>query len=100
MDPRWFKYKHDEEVGPLLATYHVASEQLSELKRDLRSSDNIEGILEISRRQVALKYKISKLVGIQEDRVFQRRISLWWMLAIWAIVLVAAANLALRLGLL
>ncbi len=98
MDSRWLKYKHDEEIGPLLASYSVTSEQLDFLKRDLRNSENISGILEISRRQVALKYKISKLVGIEQDRDLQKRMSLMWLIAVSCLVLLGAANLAFRLG--
>lgn len=99
MDTHWLKYKHDEEIGPLLASYSHTSEQLDYLKSDLRDTGNIENILEVSRRQVALKYKISKLVGVEEDRHFQKRMSLLWMLGVFALVLIGATNLALRLGL-
>ncbi len=98
MYSHWLKYKHDEEIGPLLATYAATTEQLEFLKRDLRDSGNIEGILEISRRQVSLKYKITKLVGSEEDKDFQKRMSLLWMVAVFGLVLLGAANLALRLG--
>ncbi len=98
MDPHWLKYKNDDEIGPLLASYSHTDEQLDFLKNDLRDNGNIEGILAVSRRQVAIKYKISKLVGAEEDRHFQRRMSLLWMLGVFALVLVGAANLALRLG--
>lgn len=98
MDSRWLKYKHDEEIGPLLASYHHTTFQLDDLKRDLRNSENIEGILEVSQRQVALKYKISKLVDVEEDRHLQKRMSLLWMVAVFGLVLIGAANLALRLG--
>jgi hypothetical protein len=99
VNSRWLKFKHDEEIGPLLASYVHTTDQLDHLKRDLRDSANIEGILEVSQRQVALKYKISKLVGVEEERTFRRRMSLAWMVAVFSIVLLCAANLALRLGL-
>jgi hypothetical protein len=98
VNAHWLKYKHDEEIGPLLSSYALTDEQLEFLKRDLRNTSNIDGILEVSRRQVALKYKISKLVGVEEDKTFQRRISLLWMVAVFALVFLGAANLALRLG--
>lgn len=98
MNSHWLKYKHDEEIGPLLASYSITTEQLEFLKRDLRNTNNINGILEVSRRQVTLKYKITKLVGEEQDRVFQKRMSLMWMVAVFCLVLLGAANLALRLG--
>jgi hypothetical protein len=98
MERNWLKYKHDAEIGPLLATYSLTRDELETLKRDLRDSHNIDGILEVSRRQVAIKYEIAKLIGVEEDRHFQKRMSLLWMVAVFALVLIAAANLALRLG--
>lgn len=97
MNPRWFKYKHDPEIGPLLRHYSDTEEHLEALKRDLRTAGNIEDILEISDEQVCLKYRISRLVRVEEEKVTQRRMSLAWMALIFAAVLVGAANLVVSL---
>src|SRR5690554_506222 len=97
MDRRWLKYKHDPEIGPLLASYHLTSDELDALKRDLRDADNIEDIMTVSRRQVNLKYRISRLVGEEEEKVFQRRVSLLWLVVVLLGVLAGAANLAVSL---
>ena len=54
----WERYGHDPKIGPILVKYFKANTILDELRRDLRSADNMEAIIIASKYQIELREKL------------------------------------------
>jgi hypothetical protein len=99
MSPKWQKYDAHPEIGPLIQEYRRSLGHLEWLKSDLRTSTNIEDIVEFSHGQAEIKRAIDGLVRLEEEELLRERKDTAWMAITVLAALVGVFNVFVAFGL-
>ena len=96
----WENYDCHPEIGPLIEEYRHQMRALEYVKRDLRTQDNIDAIMELSFEAAEIKREIQGLVEIEAAVEADRRRDSLWMAVTVAAIAVGAVNVLIGLGIL
>ncbi len=92
LNPHWDKYDCHPEIGPLIEEYRHSVREIEYLKQDLRTRDNMDGIVEASYESAELKRHIEGLVDVEETSVAARRRDTAWLFLTAIAAVVGLAN--------
>ena len=96
----WEKYDNHPAIGPLIEQYRHSTRAVEFLKRDLRTSGNIDEILDASEVQTQLKRQIDGLVDIEEEIDHDRRRDMAWLVVAGIAAITGLINVVIALRLL
>lgn len=99
MSPKWHKYDEHPEIGPLIHEYRRSLGELEWLKSDLRTTRNIDDIVEFSHEQAEMKRTIDGMVRLEEEELFRERKDSAWMAVTVLAALVGLFNVFVAFGL-
>ncbi len=95
----WENYDCHPEIGPLIEEYRHQLRTIEHVKRDLRTQDNIDAIMQLSYEAAEIKRQIQGLMEREEAFIAaERRDSLWLQVTLIAIG-VGVLNALIALGL-
>ncbi len=71
--------------NPIVQNYLSLSRELADLKRSLRSQENIQAIIKVSKKQLALKAQLKELLALEQKQrhvLILNQVVLWLALAL------------------
>jgi hypothetical protein len=94
----WENYDCHPEIGPLIEEYRHQLRAIEYVKRDLRTQDNIDSIMELSYEAAEIKRQIQGLVEQEQAVVAQQRRDTLWLQVTCIAIGVGVLNALIALG--